>query len=527
MSDSEACAEANCRVAQTAEEGCLAPSEAATAAIDVCPVQDIELGVPGAPAPGAGRPSAADGSNQAPPTGMVSDSARDESVAPRIVERSRGNGPAAATRRVAGALHAGAPPLSGQVEPPPPATFDANIFIQRAIDFFFRVAGGPVATGDGGASARCTLSLIQVVNKARNYLWKHRRADIVALFAPAPIAKQEVFAYLLVDALGLPLLHKDYALSVGQRGDNGLAKAESDAKACKQSTYNAVRAARRAAESNPGLVSGIADEEKAGATALATALDKTYDIKPPAVTVGAKRKEPESLTPEQTWEAAKAKSDVLNRAAEATQQKADELCALHGEARPPRRNLSNSRERSLAESEALCHAKVQAALQAASDAWDAVCAQDKLTQALWWECVRLTDPPDVQVLDAPCVSIPEPPMPDDEDEPGPRPSFPPLPTASEWIFRTNTCGPSCLLYPDICPPTRIWVEWDGQEFNSSYMEWELAREEDGKGWREARLEREFEASYRREDRFLDDLRTACFHLDRLDNMECTCGDCRD
>ena len=55
----------------------------------------------------------------------------------------------------------------------------------------------------------------------------------------------------------------------------------------------------------------------------------------------------------------------------------------------------------------------------------------------------------------------------------------------------------------------------------------LAREEDGKGWREARLEREFEASYRREDRFLDDLRTACFHLDRLDNMECTCGDCRD
>ena len=38
------------------------------------------------------------------------------------------------------------------------------------------------------------------------------------------IDKQEVFAYLLADALGRPLLHREDVRDVGQRGDNAAAK---------------------------------------------------------------------------------------------------------------------------------------------------------------------------------------------------------------------------------------------------------------------------------------------------------------
>ena len=97
--------------------------------------------------------------------------------------------------------------------------------------------GRPHGYHGGGIAQICTLGLILAVHKAHVYLWKHSGADIKALFAPIPIDKQEVFAYLLADALGRPLLHKSDARGVGQRGDNGLTKANSEIAKVKAATY--------------------------------------------------------------------------------------------------------------------------------------------------------------------------------------------------------------------------------------------------------------------------------------------------
>jgi hypothetical protein len=98
---------------------------------------------------------------------------------------------------------------------------------------------------------------------AANALWKTHEAQVRQRFAPVLVAKQEVFGYLLNDIAGKQLLHSDYAMPVGQRGDNAVAKAKSQLKL--------KSAAACLATSKP---------------AAAAVLASTYDLKLPNVTVG-------------------------------------------------------------------------------------------------------------------------------------------------------------------------------------------------------------------------------------------------
>ena len=299
---------------------------------DGCPDQDINFSGRSACASDAVIDSAANLCNHAPPTQLVPDTKSVDPADQRIEDQSKGNGTTAASRRAEAKVHADSAPLSGDGELRAPQSFEEESARQRALHFFFGVAGGPTATGDGGLALACTLALILTVHKARDYLWKHRRAEIKAMFAPERIDKQEVFAFLLIDALGRPLLHKGDARGVGQRGDNGLAKAEQALASAKQSAYSAVRAARKAAESDPGLIPGIAAAEAAGVTAKSRVLATPYDLKLPDRTPVVTKRKREPLTLEEQLkeaeEATRAAENIFNKANVDADSKSAHWCSL-------------------------------------------------------------------------------------------------------------------------------------------------------------------------------------------------------
>ena len=72
-----------------------------------------------------------------------------------------------------------------------------------------------------------TLGAILAAKLAANALGKTHEAQVRQRFAPVLVARQEVFGYLLNDMAGKQLLHSDYAMPVGQRGDNAVIKAKS------------------------------------------------------------------------------------------------------------------------------------------------------------------------------------------------------------------------------------------------------------------------------------------------------------
>ena len=131
------------------------------------------------------------------------------------------------------------------------------------------------ASGLGAVVSPSTLRAILAAELAANALWKTHEAQVRQCFAPELVAKQEVFGYLLNDMAGKQLLHSDYAMPVGQRGDNAVAKAKSQLKL--------KSAAACLATSKP---------------AAATVLASTYDLKLPNVTVGgiAPRQRPQLTT---------------------------------------------------------------------------------------------------------------------------------------------------------------------------------------------------------------------------------------
>ena len=86
------------------------------------------------------------------------------------------------------------------------------------------------ASGLGAVASPSTLGAILAAELAANALWKTHEAQVRQRFAPVLVAKQEVFGYLLNDIAGKQLLHSDYAMPVGQRGDNAVAKAKSQLK---------------------------------------------------------------------------------------------------------------------------------------------------------------------------------------------------------------------------------------------------------------------------------------------------------
>ena len=119
------------------------------------------------------------------------------------------------------------------------------------------------ASGLGAVASPSTLGAILAAELAANALWKTHEAQVRQRFAPELVAKQEVFGYLLNDMAGKQLLHSDYAMPVGQRGDNAVIKAKSQ--------LRLKSAAACLATSKP---------------AAAAVLASTYDLKLPNVTVG-------------------------------------------------------------------------------------------------------------------------------------------------------------------------------------------------------------------------------------------------
>ena len=119
------------------------------------------------------------------------------------------------------------------------------------------------ASGLGAVASPSTLGAILAAELAANALWKTHEAQVRQRFAPELVAKQEVFGYLLNDMAGKQLLHSDYAMPVGQRGDNAVVKAKSQ--------LRLKSAAACLATSKP---------------AAAAVLASTYDLKLPNVTVG-------------------------------------------------------------------------------------------------------------------------------------------------------------------------------------------------------------------------------------------------
>ena len=90
----------------------------------------------------------------------------------------------------------------------------------------FLAERGAQASGLGAAASQPTLRLILAADVVRGQLWSEHGDAVRQQFAPELIDKQEVFGYLLNDLFGKPLLHKDYARAVGQRGDNAVLKAK-------------------------------------------------------------------------------------------------------------------------------------------------------------------------------------------------------------------------------------------------------------------------------------------------------------
>ena len=85
----------------------------------------------------------------------------------------------------------------------------------------------PAETGDGPILRIMTIALILAVNDAVNELWKENANEIKKRCGPSMpkglIDRQELFAFVLNDVLGRPLLPHDAAREVGQTGDNAVA----------------------------------------------------------------------------------------------------------------------------------------------------------------------------------------------------------------------------------------------------------------------------------------------------------------
>ena len=155
----------------------------------------------------------------------------------------------------------------------------------------------PAETGDGPILRIMTIALTLAVNDAVNELWKENADEIKKRCGPSMpkglIDRQELFAFVLNDVLGRPLLPHDAAREVGQTGDNAVAGAirtkppERRGKLLKaqDAAKEAIRSAKRAAAKDASLLPRVAAAEAAGEAAIATVLTATVELKLPNATV--------------------------------------------------------------------------------------------------------------------------------------------------------------------------------------------------------------------------------------------------
>lgn len=192
--------------------------------------------------------------------------------------------------------------------------YSPDSLVQRLVAMFLGETEAPRESGKGRLASDARLELVVAADVARVRFWKAHEHEVTRACAPALIDKQEVFAYLLADVLGRPLLPPDETRGVGRRGDNAAAKAKSLLKV--KAKKEVAEACWRALSSKP----------------KALALQPPYDLKLPSATVCAKRTAEQWAARESKaaaaksaklmarYDAAKAEHDAASGAAERKHQ---------------------------------------------------------------------------------------------------------------------------------------------------------------------------------------------------------------
>ena len=194
------------------------------------------------------------------------------------------------------------PPAAQQERPA--AACSVPALHQRAERMLLGAGDGPTASGDPPAASSATYGLVLAVKEVVDGLWEEHAAEIKRRCAPSMpkglIDRQEVFGFVLADALGRPLLPPEEAGKVGQAGDNAVAGAlgsgrppnrrKGKLEKANDAAREALRKARAAAAKDAAQQPAVAAAEEALKAAPEAVYAERVDLKLPDATVGAKRK---------------------------------------------------------------------------------------------------------------------------------------------------------------------------------------------------------------------------------------------
>ena len=221
---------------------------------------------------------------------------------------------------------ASCPPASARQQPFGDSTSAA--LKERAESMFLRGESAPLASGHPPAAAEATYQLVIDVNTVVRELWSDHSDAIKRRCAPEMpkglIAMQEVFGFVLADALGRPLLPADRAMRVGLSGDNALrsimgAKSrKGQLPAARETAAEAVRKAKRVAQSDPSLLPRVAAAQAAGEAAIAAVLAKAVELDLPNETVGKRKRADKAAAADEEATQGEQESRGERRAAELT-----------------------------------------------------------------------------------------------------------------------------------------------------------------------------------------------------------------
>ena len=170
---------------------------------------------------------------------------------------------------------------------------------ERALLMFTGVSGGPRASEHPQTMAAVTVALLIAAVKAIDELMGNpkkpgpRRAEMVRCCVE--LDKEEARGWLVADAVGRPLLHRNDDRSQNDARDVGkrvLERAnywQKEIDGAAAAAKSAVRAAKRAAEKDASKLPGVADAEDTAARALAVLNATIVDVDLPAATSRAPR----------------------------------------------------------------------------------------------------------------------------------------------------------------------------------------------------------------------------------------------
>ena len=187
----------------------------------------------------------------------------------------------------------------------PAALIEPTAFMERAKSMLLGSGERPIASGDPPVASTATVGLVLSVKEIVDELWASHAAEIKRCCGPSMpkglIDRQEVFGFVLCDALRREPLPFDAARDVGQAGDNAMAAALGSGKGihrrkgklekAREATREAMRKAKSAAADNPTLLLRVAAAEVAGKVAEQAVRNELVDLRLPSATVGARKRQ--------------------------------------------------------------------------------------------------------------------------------------------------------------------------------------------------------------------------------------------